>query len=178
MGTNHARVLSAMKGVNLVSVVDPERSRRARVAKSFGCQAVATISDLPDVDAAVVAVPSALHGEIGLELMGRGVNCLIEKPLALDRATSEQLIEAADSCDVILQVGHLERFNPAIRQLKEFLADETEGIEKELGDARFTGGRFDDAIRLFADLSTADDFEEFLTLPAYGLLTDDGARPS
>ena len=58
----------------------------------------------------------------------------------------------------------------------QFLADETKGIEKELGDGRFTGGRFDDAIRLFADLSTADDFEEFLTLPAYSLLTDDVAR--
>ena len=60
----------------------------------------------------------------------------------------------------------------------QLLAEEIEGIEKELGDARFTGGRFGDAIQLFADLSTADDFEEFLTLSAYGLLIDDAARPS
>jgi len=56
------------------------------------------------------------------------------------------------------------------------LAEETAGLEDELGDERFTGGRFQDAIQLFADLSTAEDFEEFLTLPAYGLLSEGEAR--
>ena len=124
MGRNHARCLAAMKGVDLVAVVDSDVDRCNEVAATFECRPVTSISDLPHVDAAIVAVPSASHAEVGCALMERGVHCLIEKPLALDRTEAELLIDAADSANVELQVGHIERFNPAVRQLKELLEGE------------------------------------------------------
>ncbi len=124
MGRNHARCLAAMKGVDLVAVVDSDVDRCNEVAATFECRSVTSISDLPHVDAAIVAVPSASHAEVGCALMERGVHCLIEKPLALDRTEAELLIDAADSANVELQVGHIERFNPAVRQLKELLEGE------------------------------------------------------
>ena len=124
MGRNHSRCLASMKGVDLVAVVDSDAARCHEVAATFECRPVASISDLPHVDVAIVAVPSASHAEVGCVLMERGVHCLIEKPLALDRAQARLLVDAADSANVILQVGHIERFNPAVRQLKELLEGE------------------------------------------------------
>ena len=117
MGRNHARCLASMKGVDLVAVVDSDEERRTAAATAFECQPFSSFSQLPQIDAAVVAVPTALHAEVGRALMERGVHCLVEKPLALDRAQAQILIEAADSANVVLQVGHIERFNPAVRQL-------------------------------------------------------------
>ncbi|MBT7692589.1 MAG: Gfo/Idh/MocA family oxidoreductase [Gemmatimonadales bacterium] len=124
MGRNHARCLAAMKGVDLVAVMDSDVDRCNEVAATFECRPVTSISDLPHVDAAIVAVPSASHAEVGCALMERGVHCLIEKPLALDRTQARLLVDAADSANVVLQVGHIERFNPAVRQLKELLEGE------------------------------------------------------
>ncbi len=124
MGRNHARCLAAMKGVDLVAVVDSDVDRCHEVAATFECRSVTSISDLPQVDAAIVAVPSASHAEVGCALMERGVHCLIEKPLALDRTQARLLVDAADSANVVLQVGHIERFNPAVRQLKKLLEGE------------------------------------------------------
>ena len=80
---------------------------------------------MPEVDAAVVAVPTALHAPIGCALMERGIHCLVEKPLALSREEARHLIKIGNQSGVVLQVGHTERFNPAVRQLKELLAGET-----------------------------------------------------
>ncbi len=124
MGRNHARCLASMKGVNLVAVVDSDEDRCHEVAATFECQPLTVLSDLSNVDAAIVAVPSALHADVGCALMERGFHCLIEKPLALDRRQAELLVDAADSNNVALQVGHIERFNPAVRQLRDLLADE------------------------------------------------------
>ncbi len=124
MGRNHARCLAAMKGVDLVAVVDSDAARCHEVAATFECRSVISISDLPHVDAAIVAAPSASHAEVGCALMERGVHCLIEKPLALDRIQAMLLVDTADSANVVLQVGHIERFNPAVRQLKKLLEGE------------------------------------------------------
>jgi len=124
MGRNHARCLASMKDVDLVAVLDSDSGRCREVASTFECQAYYSISDMPHVDAAVVAVPSASHSDVGCALMKRGIHCLIEKPLALDRHQTELLINTAESERVVLQVGHIERFNPAVRQLKALLEDE------------------------------------------------------
>ena len=124
MGKNHVRCLASMKDVDLVAVVDADEATRTSVADVYGCRAVASIDELPAVDAAVVAVPSAFHAPIGCALMDRGIHCLVEKPLALDRSEATLLIDAAERTGVVLQVGHVERFNPAVRQLHELLADE------------------------------------------------------
>lgn len=124
MGRNHARCFASMKGVDLVAVVDPDVDRCNEVAAMFDCQPLTSQGDLPQLDAAVVAVPTASHAEVGCALMERGVHCLIEKPLALDPSQAQQLLDAAQSAGVVLQAGHVERFNPAVRQLKELLVGE------------------------------------------------------
>ena len=123
MGRNHVRCLASLKDVDLVAVVDPNEENRTAAAV-HGSRALASIDDLPEVDAAVVAVPTALHLPVGLALMERGVHCLIEKPLALTGAEAHVLIDAAENAGVVLQVGHVERFNPAVRQLRELLEGE------------------------------------------------------
>ena len=124
MGQNHARCLSSMKGVDLVAVVDADPTLRQSVAESSGSRPVESIDGLQEVDAAVVAVPTAHHAETGCALMERGIHCLVEKPLANDPDDARLLLEAADVAGVVLQVGHVERFNPAVRQLREVLVDE------------------------------------------------------
>ena len=124
MGQNHARCLSSMKGVDLVAVVDVDPVMRQSVAESSGSLAVESIHGLDGVDAAVVAVSTAHHAEVGCALMERGIHCLVEKPLAGNLDDAQLLLTAADDAGVVLQVGHVERFNPAVRQLREALVDE------------------------------------------------------
>ncbi len=105
----------------------------------------------------------------------RGQGCVPLYNLMEDAATAE--ISRAQVWQWLKHGARLDDGRVIDRALfDQLLAEETAGIENELGEDRFAGGRFGDAIQLFADLSTADDFEEFLTLPAYGLLIDDEAQ--
>ena len=139
MGQNHARCLSAMKGVDLVAVVDPDDERRTAAAESFGCEPYASTSELPKIDAAIVAAPTALHADLGCALLECGVHCLVEKPLAYDRQEAQLLVDTADSMNVTLQVGHIERFNPAVRELKETLEGESAIVANTQRMSAFSG---------------------------------------
>lgn len=122
MGANHARVYSTLKGAELVAVVDADSERAAHVAKLYGTRAVGQVGDLAgEIDAASVAVPSSAHHDVGLELLGLGVDCLIEKPIASSIQQGQALVEAAGRLGRLLLVGHIERFNPAIEQLREIV---------------------------------------------------------
>ncbi len=110
-GRQHARVIAASPRAELAAIVETD-STRAVEAASF-CK-VSTLDELPDVEAAVVAVPTLMHAEIGCALMERGIDVLIEKPIAADLESADRLIDAAHTQGRILQVGHLERFNPAV----------------------------------------------------------------
>ena len=125
MGQNHARCLSSMKGVDLVAVVDSDQALGEFVAATSGSRAVDSIAALQGIDAAVVAVPTVHHAEVGCALMERGVHCLVEKPLAGDPDDAQALLKVAEASDVVLQVGHVERFNPAVSQLREALVDDS-----------------------------------------------------
>jgi UDP-N-acetylglucosamine 3-dehydrogenase len=117
MGRNHARVLRSLDGVHLVAVADP-------VGDPHGV--AADLPVLPDVDAlidagidmCVVAVPTSLHHDVGLKLAAAGVHTLIEKPLAVNVAESEAVVAAFEAAGVIGCVGHIERYNPALRALR------------------------------------------------------------
>lgn len=117
MGWNHARVLNALPQVELVGVSDPDTGRRDAATDAFGCPAYATLDALIEArpDFAIVATPNRLHAPAGLELLAAGVHVLIEKPIAPTVAEAEQLIAAARAAGRKLMVGHVERFNPAVR---------------------------------------------------------------
>ena len=115
LGGFHAQKLAAMDQVDLVGAVDPVPEHRHRVAQECGCPAVADFRELfGRVDAAVIAAPTRFHHPLGLALLSQGVHVLMEKPLAARRAEADQLVAAARRFGVVLQVGHVERFNPAL----------------------------------------------------------------
>ncbi|MFI0352781.1 Gfo/Idh/MocA family protein [Actinomadura sp. 9N407] len=117
MGRNHARVLNGLDGVDLVGVVDP--AGRPDSAP-HGVPLLATVPDLLalGIDYAVVACPTALHEEIGLQLAEAGVGALIEKPLAESVEAAERLVAAFESRGLVAGVGHIERYNPALQSMR------------------------------------------------------------
>ncbi|MDI9408500.1 MAG: Gfo/Idh/MocA family oxidoreductase [Candidatus Pacebacteria bacterium] len=124
MGSHHCRIFSATDGVELVAVIDQNANRAARLAALHGCAAGHDPSSLAGrVDAVSIAVPSALHGAIGSMMLELGIACLIEKPLALTEADCLKLITLAEQRDLVLAVGHVERFNPAVVAAVDYLRD-------------------------------------------------------
>ncbi len=126
MGSNHARVLSDMAGVELVGVADPDPNRRDLVSGGLGCAAVADVEALLDlgISAAIIAAPTHLHREIALTCIGRGVNVLVEKPIAPTVEEGRAIVAAARRAGVNLMVGHVERFNPAVESIKRAIKDQ------------------------------------------------------
>ena len=131
MGSHHCRIFSATDGVELVAVIDQNPNKAARLAALHGCAAGHDPQSLAGrVDAVSIAAPSALHGEIGSQMLEMGVSCLIEKPLALTEADCLRLITLAEKRGLILAVGHVERFNPAVVAAVDYLRGrEILGIE-------------------------------------------------
>jgi predicted dehydrogenase len=122
-GRNHARIYHQLaqqgEAVRLVGVVDPDVARADAVAAEFGCRGFGSIEQLvtthSEVQAASVAVPTVLHLETARALMQVGVDVLVEKPLAPSLAEADELVGLAQRSNRVGQVGHLERFNPAVR---------------------------------------------------------------
>jgi predicted dehydrogenase len=115
LGRFHAQKLAAIDDVDLVAVVDPVPQARHRVALECDTLALADCRGLAGrIDAAVLAAPTRLHHALGTELLAAGIHLLIEKPLAGTAAEADELVEAARRAGVVLQVGHVERFNPAV----------------------------------------------------------------
>ena len=116
LGRFHAEKYAALAGVELVGVVDRDPARARAVADALGVRVFADHRALAGaVDCASVAVPTADHAAVGGDLLRAGIDVLIEKPLASTVAEGDALVRAAATHDRILQVGHLERFNPALR---------------------------------------------------------------
>ena len=122
MGTNHVRVLKRLAGADLAAVVDADLERARAAAGSPDVQACTSVDELADdIDAAVVAVPTGAHVATALALIERGIHVLVEKPLAPTVAEAEKITQAAAAAGVVLGVGHIERFNPAVVELSEFV---------------------------------------------------------
>jgi len=122
MGRNHARVFSLLEGAELVAIYDQDKGRAEAVAAEFGGHAVDSLDDFAEVvDAATVAVPTVAHRNVGCFLMEKGVHVLMEKPIANSLDDARALIEASKKHDKILQIGHIERFNPVMRELEDHL---------------------------------------------------------
>lgn len=121
-GRHHLRILSQSPNAELAGVVDSDASRASAAAAQYGCPAYALPSDLAGrIDAAVVAVPTSAHAVVGGALLEAGVDVLVEKPIAPDIESARRLVDAAARAGRILQVGHLERLNPAITALQKMV---------------------------------------------------------
>lgn len=119
MGRNHARCYSLIEDSELTAVYDADLERAQAVAEEFGAKAVDSLEALAEAcDLASVAVPTVAHLEVGGELMKRGVHVLMEKPIAPSVEEARQLVQLAEDHDRILQIGHIERFNPVMRELE------------------------------------------------------------
>ena len=122
LGRHHARHFAALHGTDLVGVYDTDRERARRVAEEAGTRAFDALPDLLGaVQAVVVAVPTVAHREVGLECLGRGVSVLMEKPLASTLAEADELLAEASRHDLVFAVGHIERFNRAVRAAMNYL---------------------------------------------------------
>lgn len=120
MGANHARVASRTQGVDLVAIVDLDETRRSALANATGVRHAATIGELRslvDVDAVVVATPTVHHYSVAVECIDAGMHVLVEKPIASTVEEGIDLERRAVAAGVVLTVGHVERFNPAVRAL-------------------------------------------------------------
>ncbi|MFP6762650.1 MAG: Gfo/Idh/MocA family oxidoreductase [Planctomycetaceae bacterium] len=115
LGRHHARILSSMDNVDLVAVADPCEDVGRAVAAAHGTAWIADFREAIDqIDAVSVVVPTCLHVEVAAEFLSRGIPALVEKPLAGSAADASRLVQLAAENAAILQVGHVERFNPAM----------------------------------------------------------------
>ncbi len=123
MGKNHVRVLAELKDeYDLQGVYDENHVRAEEIASLFGTNSFQSMEDLlNETDAVVIAVPSSLHKEIGKKVAESGVSALIEKPLATSCEDAEILKDVFENKGLKLSVGHIERFNPVVLELKKIL---------------------------------------------------------
>jgi predicted dehydrogenase len=118
-GKNHCRAIQESGRAELTAVVDANPARAAEMAQAYGARAFTDFRDVIGLtDAAVVAVPTTAHEPIGSALADAGIDVLVEKPIAPDLEAADRLIESAARRGRILQVGHLERFNPAVIEME------------------------------------------------------------
>jgi predicted dehydrogenase len=117
-GRNHCRVIHESDRAELVAVADTDAARAAEAASLHGAQALDAAGLPGRVDAAVVAVPTTAHEEVACSLMAAGIDVLVEKPIAVSTESAGRMIECAERHGRVLQVGHLERFNPAVVELE------------------------------------------------------------
>lgn len=124
MGQNHARVYFHNDDVQLVAVADSNKEAVEKVAKKFNTRAYTDyreMLELEQIDAVSIAVPTSLHKTVALAVLEKGKHILLEKPIASTEQEALEIIEAAKRNNVKLMIGHIERFNTAIHELKERL---------------------------------------------------------
>jgi predicted dehydrogenase len=124
IGKNHARLYAELPGAQFTALYDTNREVAARRAAEFGVIAAASLEEFTEqIDAASIATPTNTHFEIGRELLTRGKHLLVEKPIADNTAHASELAELAAARGLVLQVGHVERFNPVLGALEKRLTN-------------------------------------------------------
>lgn len=127
IGKNHARIIAGLENVEVGGIFDTNAEHGQAVADEFGVPFVSSLEELIErVDAASIATPTIYHREVGEKFLNAGKHVLVEKPIASSSEDAKALVTLAKEKNLILQVGHIERFNPVLEEL-----------EKKLSDARF-----------------------------------------
>ncbi len=120
LGSIHARILAGHPGAELVGIVDTDAERARSLAGELGCGAFASAAELPvELDAASVVVSTPAHAAVAVPLLERGVPCLVEKPLAESLTSADAILAAAERGGASVAVGHVERFQPGFRRVRE-----------------------------------------------------------
>ncbi len=124
LGRIHARLASARPEIDLVAVVDSRADAREALAKDTGARPIAEYRDLiGEVDAAVIATPTFTHHRVASDLIRGGVHVLVEKPITPTVQEADELVQLARRRQIVLQVGHVERFNPALVSVQDRLQE-------------------------------------------------------
>jgi predicted dehydrogenase len=124
LGRIHARIAAGLDEVKLVAVSDPVAACRDAAAVEGKCKAVADYRELiGEIDAAIIATPTHTHHTIGVELLSSGIPLFVEKPLTNHTAAADELVNLARKQGLVLQVGHVERFNPALEWVASEVRD-------------------------------------------------------
>lgn len=124
IGKNHARLYAELPGAHFTALYDTNREVAEQRAAEFGVTASRSLEEFAEqIDAASIATPTNTHFEIGRELLGRGKHLLVEKPIADNTAHASELAELAAAHGLVLQVGHVERFNPVLGALEKRLTN-------------------------------------------------------
>ena len=121
MGSNHIRVYDELPGAELVEVVEKDPDTASEVRKSYDVDVLESVDGIEKAEATTVAIPNHLHKDVTVECIEKGLDVLVEKPLAEEVDEAREIIDAAEENDAVLQVGHIERFNPAVQLLQELL---------------------------------------------------------
>ncbi len=141
-GTNHARVSSELRSEGAIDEIvfcDQDKSRVTEIASNYGAEYVTDYRDLVNkVDAVVIATPSTTHEEIATSLLTAGIDCLVEKPLALSSEAAWNIVKTAEEEDQTLGVGHIFRYHPALQALKNRIDRGDLGKIKYLHTNRFS----------------------------------------
>jgi len=131
MGSNHVRVFSELQGVNLVGVVDIDFKQAQRIASKYNCKAYKNHSEIMDsVNAVTIAVPTTAHFQIAMDYLKNDKDILIEKPITSTIEEADKLIGEANKRNLIIQVGHLERFNAGVSLINS-MVDKPRFIESQ-----------------------------------------------
>jgi predicted dehydrogenase len=124
LGQHHARIYAGLDDVQLVGVADVDRARAEEIASLNSCRAFADYRDLmSEADALSIVTPTTFHYDVALECLNAGKDLLVEKPITSTVREAEALIEVAGKKNAILQVGHLERYNPAVVSVVDLVKD-------------------------------------------------------
>src|SRR6266446_6229803 len=124
IGKNHARLYAELSGAQFTAIYDTDAVRAREHAIEFGVVAVSSLEEFAEkVDAASIATPTNTHFEIGRDLLARGKHLLIEKPITENTAHASELAALAAERRLVLQVGHVERFNPVLSALEQHLTN-------------------------------------------------------
>ncbi|MFH0960143.1 MAG: Gfo/Idh/MocA family oxidoreductase, partial [Pseudomonadota bacterium] len=129
MGHNHARILSNMEDCEFIGIYDSNEARAEEICNLYGCRGFGDLDLLlSQVQAVVVATPTVSHGHLGEKCLNFGVHVLMEKPLASSVIEAEKLVRLAQRNNLVLMVGHVERYNPAVNLMIELIKKNKEPV--------------------------------------------------